>query len=90
MDIRSLEAKKLREAFKNIPDEQGGESILGDYVEVKGRLSGGPKDPCWIVIQKDGRDIASIPVTNGTFKRLKSEFGWWKAIHARSLSRANS
>ena len=84
-----MEAKRLRESFKNLGNREDAApetAVNGDHVEIIARLTQSPKDPVTLAIFKDGVIVATVDVTNGTFRRLKSEIGWFRNVHAGSLN----
>lgn len=87
MEINPLEAKALREAYRNTKpeDELPEDMIRGDYVEIRARHCVG-KHGRGLVIIKDGKVVASVEITNAILKRLKREWAYWNDIHGGSLS----
>lgn len=87
--INPHEAKQLREAFREVGDkvEKGfrpSKEQKGDYVEIVSPLTGGPKDPVLLVIKQNDKVLASIPITNGTLRRLKGEMVFFRKIKSGS------
>lgn len=83
--INPMEAKRLREAFKQVKESEEEDCLVrGDHVEV--RSFPGGKHERLLVIFKDGKAIASVPIINSTFKRLKREWIYWNDIQSGMLS----
>lgn len=80
-EINPLEAKRLREAFKNTKDAAViVEWPVGDYVEIRSYHDG--KHARKLVISRDGSPIAEVPIINSTLKRLKREWVMWNDVQS--------
>lgn len=83
--ITPLEAKRLREAFKNTKD--GPDTLEAatrcDYVWIFGQGIG-RNNTQTLSLEKDGVPIAWIPITNGMLKKLRGEFAHWRQIGSGS------
>ena len=86
-EINPLDAKRLREAFKNTDDDEewDGKVFTGDYVQIMS-WSGAGKRGRALTIFKGGKKLAEIEVTNSTLKRLKREWLYWNDIQAGTTS----
>lgn len=83
--INPVEAKALREAFKRTAeiepfDEE--KSVKCDEVEICSTMRAGPRDPYFLTVRRDGKDVAHVPITSATLKRLKGQVNWWKSIRS--------
>ncbi len=87
VEINPLEARRLREAFKNTQEAEISDgSIECDKVWIFGDGRGHNKEQT-LSLEKDGVAIAHIKITNGTLKRLKGEFLHWKQIGSGTVRR---
>lgn len=84
--INPIAAKKMREAMKRVndTDADGVDMIRGDHVEVRSYPGG--KHERLLVIFKDGEPVASTPIVNSTFKRLKREWIWWNDLQSGMMT----
>lgn len=85
--VNPVKAKALREAFKETKSTRMDTTCrTGASVEIRGTLSGGPKDPVLLVIFDGDEDLASVRITPGILKRLGREVGFWKNMKSGALN----
>lgn len=83
-EINTLNARQLREAFKNTEERELNEkAVRCDMVWVFGAAVGNNKEQM-LSLEKDGKQVASIMITNATLKRLKREYEQWRRIGTSS------
>lgn len=86
--INPLEAKRLREAFKNTKEDDSGKCTpapVGDLVEIRAGHNGAKSDR-FLYIFKDGEPIASVPIDNPALKRLKKQWLYWNDLSSGHIS----
>lgn len=79
-----MEAKRLREAFKNTAERDiDPDAIKCTHVWVFGQAIGSNRSQ-WLSLEKDGVAVACIEINNATLKRLKREYENWRQIGSGS------
>lgn len=92
--MKPADARKYRWALKNLGNAVKEDDILAeelksaikcDDYDVCSFISSGPNSPAILVLKKDGKAVATMEISNGHLRRMKSQIGWWKDFHSGAM-----